>query len=312
MGMNRVTTNNGFDSNSLLYSLYDEMGQPEILKDMFYACDKPFKYKNILLYPVTMDLCMIFYILANCLVLRKNTSGDINAIQNTYLDYLFYLAQAGNEQYVLYLDKLLLIVLRRTEFAQDEDGHKILTKNNSLIKTVEFIEEKGKMYIYILKKEIQLPFSGICEQNYDKIDSKDFDIIKNIICEQNNIELIDESIHPDKIQKIEEWEEYQAKKNKDKICSLEEQKAILKAIKGWSTEQLDKTTIRSFYTELERFGVLVDYSLLSILKPNMDKKDQDKILNWLGKVKKKTKLEQITCDYDKFNDKFESNKTNKQ
>ena len=303
---------NNYDSNELMYSLYDELGQPEILRDMFFASDKPYKYKNILLYPVTMDLCMIFYILADCLILRKNTTGDIEAIKRTYLDYLIYLAQCGNYQYLKCLEKLLLMVLHKNEFALDENGNPILGENNFAVRSVEIVGRNGKPYIYILKDKIHLPFKGVSDLDYDIIDSNDFDIIRGIICEQNNIELVDEKIHPDKLQKIEEWEELQVKKNKDRICSLEEQKAILKAIKGWDTEQIDKTTIRSFYTEIERYGMLIDYEIANILRPNMDKKDQQKIISWLGKVKKQTKLEKITCDYDKFNDKFEPNKTNKQ
>lgn len=311
MGNDKIKTTSHFDCNKLIYDLYEEMKQPEILKDMFYASDKPYKYKNILLYPITMDMCMLFHIFANCLTLMKNISGDINAIQKPYLDYLFYLAENGNCQYIALLEKLLFLVLRKNEIALNDFGECILTSNGDEIRTVVFVAKNGKTNIFILKDEINLPFTGINESNYYRYDSKDFDNIRKIICEQNGIELIDESIHPDKLKKIEEWEEFQAKKNNDKICSIEEQKAIIKIIKGWTTEEVDKMTIRSFYAELKRIGVLLDYNILNLLRPNMDKKDQKQIISWIGEVKKRSKLERITRDYGEFNDKFDTNKVNK-
>lgn len=308
--MNTIKVANNFNSEKVFIDLYRELSQLTDLTSMFYASDKPYLYKDILLYPITMELFMVFNVLANCLVLNKNMTGDIKAIQRTYLDYIFYLAENGRGEYALFLERLLLLVLHKNELAINADGDYILCENGNLVKTIEFVNKKGKFYIYILKDNIEKNFSGINEHNYHIFNSADFDNIRKIICQQNNVELLDEDIHPDKIKKIEEWEKMQSQKNADIICSIEEQKATMKVIKGWDTKQVDNMTIRSFYTELDRIGILLEYGISNILRPYMDKKDAKKITSWLGKHKKQSKLEQITRDYDEFNNKFSPQKIN--
>lgn len=305
---NKAIVVNNYDEDKYLYELYDFMGKPEVLKDMFFASDKPLEYKGIMIYPVTMKYYMVFNVLISCLTLHKNISGDIKAIGMSYLDYLFYLAEQGKEMYVMFLEKLLLLVLHKNAIAYGTTGEPLLKNGIEPIRTIEFINRKGKWTINILKDEVNLYDEGLSDENYIILNSNDFEEVRQIICSQNNIELLSDDTHPDKIKKIEEWEELQSKRNKDKVCSLEDRKAILKVVKGWTTEQVDKMTIRSFQTEFERLGILIDYNLGTILSPNIAEKDRKKIINWLGKIKKLSKLERITADYNKFNDQFNPNK----
>lgn len=318
--MELETTKNyrtNFDEDRWLAVAYDRMGQPEILNEIFYAFDKPISYKDLTLYPVTMKHCTIFTILSNCLTIRKNGSGDIRAITMSYLDYIFYLSfEKNKEYYAQWLISLLELCLHKGEYVCNGDGEKVLRKGKP-ISTIEiFVNEEGKYNIAIFNLDLTEEYlaretDGFDKRFYHIYDSTDFTKIREIICKQNNLEIPDETIHPDIQAKIDEYDEIQRRKNKDEICSLESQINLYMTISGLPKHEIEKLSIRAFGNAMERLGIFTDYCLATLLSPNMDKKDRKKILSWLGKSKKLSKLDKIKTDYSSFADKFDMNKIKK-
>lgn len=257
-------------------------GSDEKLYNMFYANDYPIPYKNLTIYPVQVDLYLIFHILVECLILPHKTSGDINAIQLSYFDYLFYWAEKnGNMTYLEFLVEVLLLCLKK-ERTKIVDG--------KTIDSIKFYQGKNKKWI--------MQIDGF---DYN---GKDFDVIRKIICEQNAIELPDETIHPDIAKAYKEMEEYKRKQSKVKICSFEDQINVVVAKSSYRREEVIKMTIRSFARLLERIDKVLHYEIYTLLSPNMDKKQQQSIEHYMSDSSIKDKYKNSMMDFDEFKNKI--------
>jgi hypothetical protein len=251
---------NSFDKCNEFFIKYGN--QEKIFWEIFYTNDYPVPYKDLLLYPVQVGLYIWFHIFVECLILSKNTSGDAKAISMSSLDYIFYISIKDKKPYVQFLRELLYIVLRKEE--------KMLISNGSYIDTIDFLAVGDKWNIRI---------------ENTMYDSKDFETIRQIICEQNLIEILDESIHPDWIKAYKDMEEYKRKQNELKLCSFEDQINIVVAKTGYKRENIVTMTIRSFSRLFERINKIEDYEVSMMLSPNMEKKHRDKIEHYLSESK---------------------------
>lgn len=268
-----------------IIALYNLFGQPKEWEDIFYANDYPIPYKELYLYPVEVSLYKPFHILVECLLLSKNESKDIKVISMSYLDYLYYLAKNGQGFYIGLLKQLLYIVLRIKE--------EQTSINNEIIESIDFIEYKeNKVKIRILN---------------NTYDSTDFDNLKNLICEQNAIELPDPTIHPDLLKAYRDVEEYKRKQSKVKICSFEDQINIIVAKTAYKRGEVLNLTIRSFTRLLERVDKIMHYEIMSLLSPDMDEKSRNNIEHYMvaseyGNLKNKIMKE--TSDLDSYKENF--------
>lgn len=301
-----INVGNSFDKKECIYNIFNMMGKPKIMEESFFALDYPILFKDFFVYPVSIEFNVVFKALVQCITLHKNLSGDINAITKNYLDYLFYLLEEKKTNYIDALRQLLLIVLQKEMYAKDESGKLILNKSVTPIETIVFASlNNDKHYsIGILKPKIKIG-DGFLKDNYVWINGKEFDDLRMLICRQNNVEFLGDDIHPDKLEKIKEYEEYIAKKNKDKVCNFEEQLAIMVAYTGMSKEQIVKMSIRTFECTFERIAILIDYFVGKLLSPMMKEQDAKKIKSWVAHSPKKSKLEEISQSYDDFSKKFE-------
>lgn len=260
-------------------SLFEKYGSYDnIFLEIFYTNDYPIPYKELLLYPVQVDLYVWFHIFVESLILSKNTCGDAKAISMSYFDYIFYATKKEKKPYAEFLRELLYMVLRLEE--------KMVTANNDVIDTIDFIYVNSKWNMRI---------------NNTIYDSKDFDKIRQIICEQNLIEILDETIHPDWIKAYKDIEEYKRKQNEIKLCSFEDQINIVVAKTGYKRENIVTMTIRTFSRLFERINKIEDYEVSMMLSPNMEKKHRDKIEHYLseskfGKLKERIMSSRIGFD----------------
>jgi predicted RND superfamily exporter protein len=133
---------------------------------------------------------------------------------------------------------------------------------------------------------------------------KDFDVIRKIICEQNAIELPDETTHPDVVKAYKEMEEYKRKQSKVKICSFEDQINVVVAKSSYRREEVVKMTIRSFTRLLERIDKVLHYEIYTLLSPNMDKKGQQSIEHYMSDSSIKDKYKNSMMDFDEFKNKI--------
>lgn len=266
-----------------IVELYHKMGDNEELLKVFYANDYPVPYKTLTLYPVQVDLYYYFHLLVQCLLLPHKTSGDIKAISLPYLKYLFYLATDKEQpEAITSLGELLLIVLRKPKTYKDENGNEKFSISFELDKGIIDIEGK-------------------------KFDSKDFDIIKKIILEQNAIEAPDETIPPELLKAYKELEEYKLKQSKVKMCSFEDQINVIVARSSYRRDEVVKMTIRSFSRLLDRVDKIMSYEINSLLKPHMDKKDQENVGHYLADTEKslKERCNEAFTDMDSLHKKVE-------
>lgn len=247
---------NNYEKIVELFKLY---GENERDYSIFYANDYPIPYKNLTIYPVQVDLYIYFHSLIECLLLPHLTSGDINAISMSYFDYLVYLQRSKNmPQYIFQLMQLLEIVLK-----------------------IPLKDEKGNLNIEI----IQDGKNHLLRVINDIYDSKDFDKIRKIICEQNALELPDEETHPDLVKAYKEVEEYKRKQAKVKMCSFEDQINVVVAKSSYKREDCIKMTIRSFSRLLERVDKIMHYEIYTLLSPNLTKEGQKSIVHYMAAEK---------------------------
>lgn len=231
-----------------IVELYHLMGDDKKYLKVFYANDYPVPYKSLTLYPVQVDLYYYFHMLVECLLLPHKTSGDIKAISLPYLKYIFYLATEKDfKRPLIYLGELLLIVLRKNKTYKDSKG-----------------QEKSSIMFNL--------DNGTFSIEGQIFNSEDFDIIKNIILEQNAVEIPDETIPPEMLKAYQEIEEYKLKQTQFKMCTFEDQINIIVAKSSYRRDEVVKMTIRSFSRLLDRVDKILSYEISSLLSPNMDEK----------------------------------------
>lgn len=267
-----------------IVELYQLTNQDDSMLKVFYANDYPIPFKDdLLLYPVQVDLYYCFHLLVECLLLPHLTSGDVNAISMSYLEYLFYLCEKKNDvNHILYLNELLLIVFKKDNTYIDSDGNE-------------------KSTISMDFKNRKLTICGI------EITHKEFDFVRKIILEQNAIEVPDESLPPELVKAFKEKEEFRLKQSKLKMCSFEDQINVVVAKSSYRRDEIMTMTIRSFTRLLTRVDKIMAYEISTLLSPNMEKKDREKIPHYMESIDStlKERYEKEFTDMDSLKKKVE-------
>lgn len=266
-----------------IVEIYKLRQEPEDDLKIFYANDYPIPYKDIILYPVQVDLYYYFHLLAQCLVMPHKTSGDIKAISLSYLKYLFYLITDKKQFDIAWqLTELLLVVLKKNKIYIDKDGKEQSTISLELDKGIIKIEDKN-------------------------FDSNDFDKIKRIILEQNAIEIPDETINPEILKAYREIEEIKFKQCQMKMCNFEDQINIVVAKSSYTRQEITQMTIRSFSRLFDRITKIINYEVQSAQAPYMDKEGQKQIKHYLIDDEKtlKERCEEAFADLNQLKEKIQ-------
>lgn len=241
-----------------------------------YAFDTPITYKTLTIYPVTMENFFEFKILVQSLLLEKNTT--IEGISKSYLEYLYSLHQQGDkEQNLMRFDALLKLCLR-----------------DETIDIRYWMENKKA--IFKIKNEV--------------FDSRDFDEIRNIICEQNSEELPDETIQKEIRDSMLEARRMRAKLENIVPPSLEDQVVCIMASTNLKPEEIAKISIRKFGQLIYRVNAKLHYEiyLTASLSGMVTFKDKSILKHWMaGEEVDKWKDTMISVESVKdklnFNDK---------
>ena len=242
------------DNYSKILEYYNMLHQDRELWEIFFTKDYPIPYKNLTLYPVKLDLYFFFSYFSNCLKVPHLTSGDIKAITMSYLEYLFYLITEKNQsEYAYMLGELLLLTLKKNKTYIDS--------NNNEQDTIRFLFNK---------KTIEI--EGI------EYNSKDFDIIREIILLQNGSELPDETIDPDLLNAYYEKIKLDTKTAKYKMGKLDDNINIVIALTSYTRDNIFNLTIRTFLKLYDRCCLIMKFKLETLLVPYMEKKDKDNII----------------------------------
>ena len=244
--------------------------------DYYLFYDKPIPYKDLLIYPATMDRYLDFHFYITCLLLDKNSIPNPAVISMTYLQFLYYMASTTELPYLYMFKELLKMVLHIDNdsdlwFGTDPNGKAIFKIN-------------GVIY-----------------------NSDDCDKMTDIIFMQNSIEHIDETIQKEVRDAMEKAKVYKMKQNEYKMCSLEDQMICVLISTSLKLEDIYKLTIRKFSKILERVDYKLHYEIyLSAEMSGMVKfKDENKIKHWMADLTKSDKYEDVKVDADEMHHKID-------
>jgi len=244
--------------------------------DYYLFYDKPIPYKDLLIYPATMDRYLDFHFYITCLLLDKNSIPNPVVISMTYLQFLYYMASTTELPYLYMFKELLKMVLHIDNdsdlwFGTDPNGKAIF-------------RIKGVIY-----------------------DSEDLDKITDIVFLQNSIEHIDDTIQKEVRDAMEKAKVYKMKQNEYKMCSLEDQMICVLISTALKFDDINKLTIRKFSKILERVDYKLHYEIyLSAEMSGMVKfKDENKIKHWMADLTKSDKYEDVKVDADEMHHKID-------
>jgi hypothetical protein len=247
-------------------------------RSMFYIFDDPIEYKGLKLYPVKMRDYFIFHTVAECLMLEKNSIRDpieaMKAIQMTYLEYMFHV---------------------------DEDK-RLIGLFVGLIALVTGNKDNQSFEIYYGKGEDNRPFFRIGDKIFN---SQDFDNLREIISEQNMIDLPDETIQKDVREKMEEARRFKERINKSKVASLEDQMVAISLYSGLEMDKIYDMTIRKFFLSVRRANhmIMSNIYLTASMSGMVTFKDKSVLKGWLADLEETDKYADVTMSLDSIRNK---------
>lgn len=245
--------------------------------DIYLIYDKPIEYKDLQIYPVTMDKYLEFHFYVNCLLLDKNSIPDPTVISMTYLDFLYYMSSTTELPYLYMFKELLKMVLH--------------------------IDKDDAFYFGLLENG-----KAIFKINGVTYNSDDFNKIADIIMLQNEIEHIDDTIQKEVREEMERAEAYKMKQNAYKMCSLEDQMICVLISTSLKLEDIYELTIRKFTKILARVDHKLHYEIyLGAQMSGLVKFDDDnQIKHWMADLTKQDKYSDVKVDAEAMHHKIDS------
>lgn len=236
--------------------------------DYYLTYDYPIPYKELQIYPATMKEYLEFHTYVTCLLYEKNSVPNPRLISMSYLRYIFYLAEEENSIALHLLYMLLKLVLK----IEAEDA-------------IKFYKRDERAYFSI---------NGV------EYDSNDFDKIKNIICIQNQIQQIDETIKKEVRDALKKAQEYKMQQNKNKMCSLEDQMLCVVISSSLKLEDIYNLSIRKFSKILERIDHKMHYEiyLSASMSGFVEFKNKDALKPWMADLENKDIYSDVKVDRD--------------
>lgn len=217
--------------------------------------DLPILYKEMLLYPVRMKDIYDFRIFVQSIILEKNSVPSVEFISMPYLDFMYKIS-SKDTPYVGMFRELLSIVLNKKR----ED---IVLGYNDKNKATFSIKYDDKLYEY---------------------NSQDFEEIKQIICEQNLVDIPDETIQKEIRDRIQEAKKVRDKANNVKHASLEDLVVAIIISTSLKEEEVMNLSIRKFHKIIEREDNKLHYKIYlnASLSGLVEFKNKNLIKHWLS------------------------------
>lgn len=228
------------------------------------AFDKPVPHRNLLIYPVLMEKYFEFQIAIQSLLLEKNRL--VEGITKSHLEYIYHLLSKDKEDSnLMRLDMLLKLCLRK--------------ESPEIIKWFSD-EETGKPYFIIENDKYDIDNAS----RFERYDSKDIDILRLLICEQNAIELPDEKISPEVRDSMEEARRLRMRMSGTVPPTLEDMIVCVIVSTGLTLEDIKKTSIRKFGQILQRVDSKLHYQayLTASLSGMVEFKDKKALKHWMS------------------------------
>lgn len=240
--------------------------------------NKPIKYsEHITLYPVTMNDILIFQVLSQSIVLRKNsTFHDKKIIKMSYLDFLIYCFGAaeleeqykivGLSNYYSFAMQLLMICCKTTQISIDPQ-----TK-----------------YFYI---------------NDELITPQIFDDLRRIIIVQNDIDFdIDEFLNYDTEQRLLKAQKSQEKDGAK--ASIEDYIDSLVIAMKTTEEHVMNMTIRKFWRYMKRYQLQENYTIAKTGECSGFVKFKEPIEYWMTSLDQNDRYKNLKTDENSLRSKI--------
>lgn len=244
-----------------LCSFFEGIIAEEDMQETLFAVSEPVRYKELTFYPVKVKYYQFFNILSSVFSMTKYDSGIPECMGMNMLQFLFYSDKKKGIDNTLIalpmLQQLLEMCMQIPHWAENGEENIIFWKDGKKC----FIKIFGKDY-----------------------DWKDYETIRELIAKQNGVQLVDYSIHPDVRKLIDEKKKLRAQNSGSKTGTFEELVESLMLASKLSEECILNLTIRRFINLIQRYDIMLDYELYTLLSPYIDKKDKKPLPRWNGKA----------------------------
>lgn len=217
--------------------------------------DREIVYEGITFKPVTVEMYNEFYTFINCLLLDKNSIPDINVLQMSYLDYLFYLSETGEEQYILNMLASLISIC--TDIKIDE---------------IKYYRNEKKQIVLVLNEIL--------------IDKEKFLVMREIICNQNDVDLTIFDLDPRVREELRKTMELKNKGSNFQMGTLEEQMICIIISTYFTMEDLEKMSLRKFKKILNRIDNKMHYEIYTLGTLRGDVTLKEEFPHWLSTLEK--------------------------
>ena len=254
--------------------------------DIYLVFDDPIPYKDLIFFPVKMRDYYLFGVLSESLLLEKNSVPDPKVISMSYLEYL----------YSIYYKEL-----------QDESSKEkgtILTKLDVLLKLCLGKKDDTEFKIEWGTNNKEKPLFKIDDKTYN---TEDFDKIKEIIAEQNELELPDETIQKSVRDEIEKARRYKQRINGSKMANLEDQIISLAVYTGWELDSIYNLSIRKFMRAIRRANHILyqNMYLQASLSGFVTFKDKSILSGWLSSSDEEDKFSDVKVNLEELQGKVD-------
>ena len=246
----------------------------------YLVFDEAIPYKSLLLHPVRIRDYYDFLYLATCLMLEKNSIRDpimaVKAISMSYLEYMYEISSKDNNFISLFVG-LMAIILNRKD---DKDFE------------IRFYYDENKKPLFKIDNEI--------------FNSEDFDNLRQIIAEQNSLELPDETVQKDVRDKIEEARLFKQRVNHSKTASFEEQVIALGLYSGWDLDKIYNLTVRKFIMGIQRANQMImsNIYLTASMSGMVTFKNKDVLRGWLADLTNDGKYDDVMMSVESVQNKI--------
>ncbi len=228
--------------------------------EKYTTFDSPIPYKSLLIYPATMRDYFEFMASSPVLLMDIYSVPDPKILSMKYLEYLFHIKEYDEEtkkDYYPYLNPLYFLLKLVLRIEDGDEDNKI-----------EFFQPDGMPTIRIGK---------------DVFDKNDFEVIREIIIEQNLLNPPNHKIDKKLRDSMAEARTLKAKMGESKTCSIEDQMTALMTETSLRMEDIYNMTIRRFSKALERVDNTLHYKvyLSASMSGMVTFKDKSFIKHWL-------------------------------
>lgn len=245
--------------------------------DSYLYYDKPIPYKELKIFPVTMDKYFNFHFFVNCLLIDKNSIPKPEVIAMTYLNFLYFMSSTTELPYLYMFKELLKMVLH--------------------------IDDDDAFYFGLDKKE-----NAIFKINGITYDSEDLEQIRDIVFIQNCIEHIDDTVQKEIRDAMEKAEYYKMSQNANKMGTLEDQMICVLISTPLKLDDIYELTIRKFSKILSRVDHKLHYEiyLSAQMSGFVTFKDENQIKHWMADLTKDDKFSDVKVDVEEMRHKIDS------